>query len=182
MINPGQLNEGLYFFLPPPGCALIWSGKQSGLYVTNDIRYVPSVRGQDLHLPKSKTEAIIYSLLFPSGSCRWCRCKQAGFYSGPRDHCIPLRAWWAWEYHQEAGSRGGKAEPGWHPSCASKPTALSWVTWDGHPFVPYYTGDVCLHWSIRCKASWKLPRNMTLTVCSLLFLDGTKSRTPTDVS
>ena len=181
MINPRQLNEGLYFSLLPPGSALIWSGKHSDLYVTNGIRS-PSFRGQAHHLPKSKTEAIIYSSVFPSGRCRWCRCKQAGVYSGLHDHRIPLRAWWTWKYHQKAGSRGGKADPSWHPFCGSKPIALSWVTWDGDYFIPYCTRDVCLHWSIRCKACQKLQRNMTLIVCSFLFLDGIKSRTPTDIS
>lgn len=181
MINPGQLNEGLCFSLLPPDSALFWSGKHSDLYAMNAIRS-PSVRGQACHLPKSRTEAVIYSSVLPSGRCRWCHCKQAGFYSGLHDRCIPLRARWTSEYHQEVVFQGWESRPKLACICGSKPIALSWVTQDGGYFILYCSRDICLHWSFRCKACQKLQRNRTLTVCSFLFLDGIKSGIPTDTS
>lgn len=115
-----------------------------------------SLQSGNKHLifPKSKTESIMYSSLFPSGSCRWYHCKQAGFCSELYDHCIPLRTWWTWEYHQKAGSRGGKVKPSWHPFCPPKPIAPSWVTQEGDYLIPCHIRDKCIYWNARCK-EWK---------------------------
>lgn len=162
---------------------LLWSRQENIQICTLWMSQEPLQSADKAYsIPKSKTETMIYSSVFPPGRWRWSHHHLTGFFfratwpQHPTKSVVDLRI------PSRCGSRAGKAEPSWHSFCVSKPISLRWVIWGGDYFIPYYTRDAHLHWSNRYNAHQKPRWNPTLMVCSFLFLDGIKSKTPTDIS